>query len=152
MKKEYCKASKSLSLEEKNCKDYRLGSIYWVNLGQNEGHLQGGWHPAVIVQNNVGNKYSPTISIVPITSSKTKSKLPTHVHIAAGKYGLTRDSVIQCEGQRPIDRSSIGSYLGTLDGATMKQVAKGCLINTPFLFFLSDIDIGAITQNERLVC
>lgn len=140
----------SVSMTE-NLEDYKIGQIYWVDLGPHDEHIQGGWHPAVIVQNNVGNKFSPTISVVPITSSK-KSKLPTHVMIKGGNFGLTRDSFIQCEGQRPINKSRIGSYIGELDRCTMQKVAKGCLINTPFLFFLDSGDIGTMTNNHKLIC
>lgn len=119
---------------------YQIGEIYWVNLGKNEGSVQGGWRPAVIVQNNVGNKFSRTISVVPATSKMTKAKLPTHVRVRRGMFGLSRDSVIQCEGQRPVDKSQIGNYIGKVDDSTMRLIAKACLVNTPFLYFLTDCD------------
>lgn len=131
---------------------YKIGQIYWVDLGPKDEHVQGGCHPAVIVQNNVGNKFSPTISVVPITSSKTKAKLPTHVSVKGGNFGLPRDNIIQCEGQRPVNKSRIGAYIGELDHYTMQKVAKGCLTNTPFLFFLDGEAIGTMTRNKTLIC
>lgn len=115
---------------------YKMGQAYWVYLGRQEGSVQGGWHPAIIVQNNIGNKFSRTISVVPTTSRKTKAKLPTHVMIQGGKFGFSRDSIVQCEGQRPVDKSDIGGYIGTVDDQTMGEIARACLINTPFLLFL----------------
>lgn len=127
-------------------KSYRLGQVYWVNLGRQETSVQGGWHPAIIVQNNVGNKFSRTISMVPTTSSKTKAKLPTHVKIQGGKFGFSRDTIVQCEGQRPVDKSDIGGYIGTVDDQTMRQIAKACLVNTPFLYFLNINDCNQMAK------
>lgn len=121
---------------------YYTGDIYWINL-TGDNHIQNGWHPGIIVQNNKGNYFANTIEIVPITSSK-KTKLPTHVNLRAGKFGLVKDSVAQCEGQRLICKSQIGSYIGTLDHTTMSKIAKGCLINTPFLHFLSEVEVKNI--------
>lgn len=128
-------------------KEYYTGEIYWVNLS-GDGNVQRGWHPGIIVQNNKGNYFANTIEIVPVTSSK-KTKLPTHVKLKAGKFGLIKDSIAQCEGQRPIDKSQIGCYIGTLDHSTMAKIAKGCLINTPFLNFLTETEVKNIKcQNE----
>ena len=123
-------------------KNYTTGQIYWVNMKQ-DGHVQGGWHPGIIVQNNVGNFHSKTMSVIPVTSKK-KAKLPTHVFIAKGSCGMPRDSIAQCEGLRPICKSQIGDYIGTADAKTMKQLAKGCLINTPHLIFLNESDIAEL--------
>lgn len=131
-------------------KRYNIGEIYWVNFAKNQ-HIQGGWHPAVIVQNNVGNRYSPTISVVPITS-KVKSDLPTHVKIKAGMFGLPKPSTIQCEGQRPVNKSDIGEYIGEINASTMKKIAKACLINTPMLNFLNAVDIERLQVQSLTLC
>lgn len=131
-----------MSINELSNANYKIGEIYWVNLKGN-GHVQNGWHPAIIMQNNVGNKFSDTILVVPLTS-KSKSKLPTHIKFKAGSFGLIRDSIAQCEGQRPIDKSDIGGYIGRLNNKAISEVAKGCLINTPYLYFLNEIDIEEI--------
>ncbi|MGF6375017.1 mRNA interferase MazF [Clostridiales Family XIII bacterium PM5-7] len=117
------------------------GEIYWIKL-EGSGSLQNGWHPGVVVQNNIGNKYSDTVVIVPLTSRK-KSKLPTHVNIRAGAFGLAKDSIVQCEGQRPVNKTDIGDYIGTVDDKTMGKIARCCLINTPYLAYLtySEIDM-----------
>lgn len=121
----------------KQNRDYLIGEIYWAHLNGKD-HVQHGWHPVVIIQNNIGNKYSNTIVTVPITS-RAKAKLPTHIAVKSGRFGLCKDSTIQCEGSQVIDKSWIGGYIGKVDNRTMRKIAKACLINTPFLNFL-DID------------
>ena len=126
-------------------RSYTIGQVYWVNLN-GKGHVQDGWHPAVIVQNNIGNYYSKTTAIVPITSKK-KAKLPTHVNIKGGTCGLPKDSIAQCEWQQVICKSQIGDYIGVVPNSIMNKIAKGCLINTPYLDFLSSNDIEDIKHN-----
>lgn len=132
-------------------REYKLGEIYWFNLS-GTGNVQTGWHPGIIVQNNKGNKYSNTIAIIPITSSNRKSKLPTHVKMRAGQFGLTRNSIAQCEGQRLVDKEQMGDYIGAVDSITMKKIAKACLINTPYLLFLNTIDIQGLNTAATLMC
>lgn len=124
----------------KEKREYKIGEIYWAHLNGKD-HVQHGWHPVVIIQNNIGNKYSNTLVTVPITS-RIKSKLPTHIRVKSGSFGLRKDSTIQCEGSSVIDKSWIGDYIGVLNDEMMKKVAKGCLINTPFLSFLDKEDIS----------
>lgn len=81
-----------------------MGDVYWVKF-DGEGSEQSGLRPAVIVQNNVGNKYSPTIKVVPITTQQAKRKMPTHVVIKAKTSGLTRDSIALCEQETVCDKS-----------------------------------------------
>lgn len=123
---------------------YTTGEIYWVDL-YGTGHVQSGWHPCIIVQNNVGNLHSRTMSVVPITSQK-KSKLPTHVSIKGGTCGLPKDSTAQCEGQQVICKSQVGDYIGKASVEIMAKIAIGCLINTPFLNFLSDDEIKKLKK------
>ena len=123
-------------------KEYRMGEIYWACLNGKD-HVQHGWHPVIIIQNDIGNKYSSTIVTVPITS-RVKSKLPTHVRIKSGKFGLRKDSTIQCEGSQLIDKSWIGDYIGTVDKKTMQKIAKACLINTPLLNYLDKEDVSEL--------
>jgi len=123
-------------------RNYSIGQIYWVNLN-GTGHVQDGRHPAIIVQNNIGNKYSKTVVIVPITSKK-KAKLPTHVFIKAGSCGLPLDSTAQCEGVQTICKSQIQEFIGIVPDSLMSKIAKSSLINTPFLNYLSIDDIGEL--------
>ena len=108
-----------------------------VNLKGVEHQLKG-WHPAIIVQNNKGNYFSSNIQVVPISSSMTKAKLPTHVFLDADGTGLKVNSFAQCEGQTIVDkRYDIGNKITVLTNEYMKQVAVGCLINSPLIKELS---------------
>ena len=80
-----------------NVQQFMKGDIFYLDLGKPDGCIQGGCRPVVVVQNNTGNRYSPTLQIAPITKSKTKAKLPTHVELHKGMGGLKEDSVVLVE-------------------------------------------------------
>lgn len=98
------------------------GEIYRARLDPVLGCEQSGQRPVLIVQNNVGNKYSPTVIALPITSRLTKSRLPTHVEIAAGASGLSKPSLILAEQVRTLDKQRLIEKLGRADAQTMSQV------------------------------
>ena len=83
---------------------------------------QGGISPVLVIQNNTGNKHSPTIIVAPITSSLEKSKLPTHVEVF--EEGLSKNSIVLLEQIRTIDKCRIADYIGRLDNKTMKYIDK----------------------------
>ena len=86
------------------------------------GSEQGGMRPVLIVQNDTGNRHSPTVIAAAITSQMGKARLPTHISLSAHGCGLHRDSIILLEQIRPIDKSRLRERMGRLDDATMKQV------------------------------
>ena len=94
--------------------DIRRGDIYYADLRPVVGSEQGGIRPVVILQNNVGNRHSPTVIAAAITSRKGKHKLPTHVNLDAPVPGLYRDSIILLEQLRTIDKSRLRDKLGSL--------------------------------------
>ena len=100
----------------------RRGDIYYADLSPVVGSEQGGIRPVLIVQNDVGNKYSPTVIAAAITSRIGKSKLPTHIEVYADKYGLARDSVILLEQIRTLDKKRLKEKMGHLDEDVMTQV------------------------------
>ncbi len=100
----------------------RRGDIYYADLSPVIGSEQGGIRPVLIVQNDVGNKYSPTVIAAAITSKVSKSKLPTHIEVYADKYGLARDSVILLEQIRTLDKTRLKEKMGHLDEDVMNQV------------------------------
>ena len=100
----------------------RRGDIYYADLSPVVGSEQGGMRPVLIVQNDVGNKYSPTVIAAAITSKTSKSKLPTHIEVYADKYGLAKDSVILLEQMRTIDKTRLKEKMGHLDDYVMNQV------------------------------
>lgn len=100
----------------------RRGDIYYADLSPVIGSEQGGIRPVLIVQNDVGNKYSPTVIAAAITSRIGKSKLPTHIEVYAQQYGLARDSVILLEQIRTLDKKRLKEKMGHLDEDVMNQV------------------------------
>ena len=100
----------------------RRGDIYYADLSPVVGSEQGGLRPVLIVQNDVGNKYSPTVIAAAITSKMSKAKLPTHIDVTASQVGLLKDSVILLEQIRTIDKLRLKERVGHLDDNTMWSV------------------------------
>ena len=100
----------------------KRGDIYYADLSPVVGSEQGGVRPVLIIQNDVGNKYSPTVIAAAITSRMGKNKLPTHIDIYADRVGLAKDSVVLLEQVRTIDKQRLGEKMGHLDAETMNAV------------------------------
>ena len=100
----------------------RRGDIYYADLSPVVGSEQGGMRPVLIVQNNVGNKHSPTVIAAAITSQINKARLPTHIELSARIYGLSRDSVVLLEQVRTIDKRRLKERIGRIDGLLMNRV------------------------------
>mgnify|MGYP003297409129 CR=1 FL=1 len=100
----------------------KRGDIFYADLSPVIGSEQGGIRPVLVVQNDVGNKYSPTVIAAAITSKINKAKLPTHIEIDAKEYGLSRDSVILLEQVRTIDKQRLREKIGRLDDVQMEKV------------------------------
>lgn len=100
----------------------KRGDMFYADLSPVIGSEQGGIRPVLIIQNDVGNKYSPTVIAAAITSQTNKSKLPTHININSKEYGLMKDSVILTEQIRTIDKSRLMEKIGQIDEGTMNQV------------------------------
>ena len=100
----------------------KRGDIFYADLSPVVGSEQGGVRPVLIVQNDTGNRHSPTVIAAAITSRLDKAKLPTHIALAEGSAGLNRDSIILLEQIRTIDKSRLRERMGRLDDATMKHV------------------------------
>lgn len=107
----------------------KRGDIFYADLSPVVGSEQGGVRPVLIVQNDIGNRYSPTVIITAITSQINKAKLPTHVEISASEYGLVKDSVILLEQIRTIDKRRLDEKIGHLDEEMMKKVNEALLIS-----------------------
>ena len=100
----------------------KRGDIYYADLSPVIGSEQGGLRPVLIVQNDVGNRYSPTVIAAAITSKMSKTKLPTHIDIPGQNAGLSKDSVILLEQVRTIDKQRLKEKMGHLDESTMNHV------------------------------
>jgi len=107
----------------------RRGDVYYCDLRPVVGSEQGGIRPVLIVQNDVGNKHSPTIIVAAITSKQNKAKLPTHIELSAKRYDMERDSVILLEQLRTVDKKRLKDRVCHLDEEMMRQVNKGLMIS-----------------------
>lgn len=107
----------------------KRGDIFYADLSPVVGSEQGGVRPVIIIQNDIGNKYSPTIIIAAITSQINKAKLPTHVEISSEEYGLNKDSVVLLEQIRTLDKKRLKEKIGHMTDGDMKKVDTALLIS-----------------------
>ncbi len=110
----------------------RRGEIYYADLSPVVGSEQGGVRPVLIIQNDVGNKYSPTVIVSAITSQLGKAKLPTHIELPAEKYNLPKNSVALLEQIRTLDKRRLQEKVTTLSPEKMREVNKALLISLGF--------------------
>ncbi|MDD4110860.1 MAG: type II toxin-antitoxin system PemK/MazF family toxin [Clostridia bacterium] len=110
----------------------KRGEIYYADLSPVVGSEQGGVRPVLIIQNDIGNKYSPTVIVAAITSQLSKAKIPTHVELSASDYNLSKDSVILLEQIRTIDKRRLQEKLSVLDSQKMRQVNIAILVSLGF--------------------
>ncbi|GAB6106359.1 type II toxin-antitoxin system PemK/MazF family toxin [Fusibacter bizertensis] len=107
----------------------KRGDVFFADLSPVRGSEQGGQRPVLIIQNDIGNKYSPTVIIAAITAKIAKAKLPTHVEVGASQVGLLKDSVVLLEQVRTIDKTRLIQKLGQLEGDVMLRVDKALVIS-----------------------
>ena len=107
----------------------KRGEIYYADLSPVIGSEQGGVRPVLIVQNDVGNKYSPTVIAAAITSQQYKSNLPTHIPLSAASSGLAKDSIVLLEQVRTIDKRRLKEKMGTIDGNSMDRVDRALSVS-----------------------
>lgn len=107
----------------------KRGDIYYADLSPVVGSEQGGLRPVLIIQNDVGNKYSPTVIAAAITSRMSKTRLPTHIDVYADRVGLQKDSVILLEQIRTLDKRRLKEKMGHLDGEMMDHVNTAIAIS-----------------------
>lgn len=113
-------------------KQIRRGEIYFADLSPVVGSEQGGIRPVLIIQNDVGNKYSPTVIVAAITSQLSKAKIPTHVELSAIEYNLPKDSVVLLEQIRTIDKRRLKEKISEIDSIKMKKINLAILISLGF--------------------
>ncbi len=107
----------------------KRGEIYYADLSPVIGSEQGGVRPVLIIQNDVGNKYSPTVIAAAITSQHNKSRLPTHISVDADNCGLAKDSIVLLEQVRTIDKQRLKEKIGSLDNSAMDMVDKALTVS-----------------------
>ncbi len=118
----------------------KRGDIYYADLRPVIGSEQGGIRPVLIVQNDIGNRHSPTIICAAITSKLNKAKLPTHIELNAGKYDMVKDSVILLEQLRTIDKKRLKDKVCHLDEDIMREVNRGLMVS---------LELGTYTRPEQ---
>ncbi len=126
----------------------RRGDIYYADLSPVVGSEQGGLRPVLIIQNDIGNKYSPTVIVAAITSRMSKTKLPTHIDIYAEEVGLAKDSVILLEQIRTLDKHRLKEKMGHLDDGMMNYVNTA--ISISFGLGSMEEDAQARAKMQRL--
>ena len=107
----------------------KRGDIYYADLSPVVGSEQGGIRPVLVIQNDIGNKYSPTVIAAAITSQINKAKMPTHIELAAKDYGLNKHSVILLEQIRTIDKRRLREKIGRIDDGLMASVNNALSIS-----------------------
>lgn len=100
----------------------RRGDIYYADLSPVVGSEQGGIRPVLIIQNDTGNRHSPTVIAAAITSRVNKTRLPTHIELSSGNYGLSKKSVVLLEQVRTLDKRRLRERMGRVDGKTMDEI------------------------------
>jgi mRNA interferase MazF len=113
----------------------KRGDVYFADLSPVVGSEQGGVRPVLVIQNDIGNRFSPTVIIAAITAQIQKAKLPTHVEIDAKRYGFERDSVILLEQIRTIDKQRLTDKITHLDDEMMEKVDEALQISVGLIEF-----------------
>jgi mRNA interferase MazF len=113
----------------------KRGDVYFADLSPVVGSEQGGVRPVLVLQNDIGNRFSPTVIVAAITAQIQKAKLPTHVEIDAKRYGFERDSVILLEQIRTIDKQRLTDKITHLDDEMMERVDEGVQISLGLIDF-----------------
>ena len=114
-------------------KDFKRGEIYFADLSPVVGREQGGICPVLMIQINVGSKYSRTVIVSAITSQLAKAKLPTHIELPSSKYHLPKDSVVLLEQIRTLDKRRLKDKISSIDNFKMREIDRAILISLGFV-------------------
>lgn len=112
--------------------EIKRGEIYYADLSPTVGSEQGGVRPVLVIQNDIGNKYSPTVIVCAITSKLSKAKIPTHIELESEKYNLPKDSVCLLEQIRTLDKQRLQQKVSCINETKMKEVERAILISLGF--------------------
>ena len=110
-------------------REYRRGQIYYANLNPVFGHEQAGRRPVLIIQNDLGNRFSPTVIVAALSSTLPRKRYPTEVRVTAGTANLPKDSVIRLDQIRTLDKRRLENFVGQLDADIMRQVDEAIKIS-----------------------
>jgi mRNA interferase MazF len=121
----------------------KRGDIYYADLSPVVGSEQGGMRPVLIIQNDVGNRYSPTVIAAAITSRMGKTKLPTHIDVHAQRAGLAKDSIVLLEQLRTLDKRRLREKMGHLDDVMMREIDSAIAVSLGLLPHTARADLPA---------
>lgn len=110
----------------------KRGELYYADLSPVVGSEQGGIRPVLVVQNDIGNRYSPTVIAAAVTSKIDKAKLPTHIELSAKEYGLPKDSVVLLEQIRTLDKRRLKDKIGHVSGDKMSRINEALMVSLGF--------------------
>lgn len=133
---------------DKNHKTVKVGEIYYATLAEN-GSVQSGHRPVVVLQNNLGNSRSPNVTVAPLTGKWKKLYLPTHVPIEAEPGGLKEDSTVLCENLITIPQSDLENYVTKLSDADIGHIAESVLLATGLGSFINIDDMKRIQKESN---
>lgn len=125
--------------------NYHIGEIY-VMYFDGVGNEQSGWRPGLVFQNNVGNKYSPNIIALPLTSSLKKVDQPTHVVIPADGSGLLKDSMVLCENPQRMSKDRIGEYITTVSEKYLEEIATANILASSAISYINPLNLLTVWQ------
>lgn len=137
----------TLGLPNINGRQPQIGEIYLMHFGGSSNE-QKGWRPGLVFQNNLGNRYSPNIIALPLTSAIKKTSQPTHVFVPAQGTGLLKDSMVLCENPECMSKEKIGNYLTTLSEEFMSKIAIANLLASSALSFIDPDMLLAVWQKS----
>lgn len=126
-------------------RSFKIGEVYLMKFG-GSGSEQSGWRPGIVFQNNTGNRFSPNIIAIPLTSALKKLGQPTHVLLRVSDSGLRMDSVALCENPERMSKERVGQYLTTLSDQYMQKIAEANLIATGAIAYLNIDTLLAIKE------
>lgn len=133
---------------DKNNKMIEVGEVYYTTLAEN-GSVQSGYRPVVVLQNNLGNCHSPNVTVAPLTGKWKKLYLPTHVPIEAEPGGLKEDSTVLCENLITIPQSDLENYVTKLSDADIGHIAESVLLATGLGSFINIDDMKRIQKESN---
>lgn len=121
----------------------RIGDVYQIKF-EGSKNVQRGWRPGIIIQNNIGNKFSPNVIALPMTSVIKNEHQPTHVFLPADETGLKLDSIVLCENPETVPKAFIGEYITNIPRDYMSKIAEALTLSMPLISFLNEKEVSNI--------
>lgn len=120
-----------------------IGEVYFVNFPETEGMIKG-WHPGIICQNNLGNRYGPNVIAIPVTSKTDRLDILSNVLLPVPEVGLYHTSMAMCGSVQTVPKRAVGDYITMLPVEYMKKIARACAVAMPLIAYLPESDVKEI--------